>query len=57
MAYYPEAGNHIRDKIKVVLDLSCYQRITKNKTMVQILIDVIYWPKKILLLWKLRLIN
>ena len=50
MAYYPEAGNHIRDKIKVVLDLSCYQRITKNKTMVQILIDVIYWPKKILLL-------
>ena len=46
MAYYPEAGNHIRDKIKVVLDLSCYQRITKNKTMVQILIDVIYWPKK-----------
>lgn len=33
MAYYPEAGNHIRDKIKVVLDLSGYERITKNKTI------------------------
>ena len=46
MAYYQEPGNHIRDKIILVLNLSSYERITKNKTMVQILIDVIYWPKK-----------
>ena len=24
MSYYPEADNHIRDKLKVVLDLSNY---------------------------------
>ena len=41
MAYYPEPNNHLRDKIKVVLDLSSYERITKSKTMVQTLIHVI----------------
>ena len=25
MCYYPEPGSHIRDKVKVVLDLSNYE--------------------------------
>lgn len=41
MAYYPEPNNHLRDEIKVVLDLSSYERITKSKTMVQTFIHVI----------------
>ena len=41
MAYYPEPNNHIRDEMKVVLDLSSYEKITKSKTMVQSLIQVI----------------
>ena len=31
MSYYPEAESHIRDKVKVVLDLSNYA--TKKKIM------------------------
>ena len=30
MGYYPEAGSHVRDKVKLVLDLSNYA--TKTKT-------------------------
>ena len=29
MSYYPESDNHIRDKVKVVLDLSNY--VTKKE--------------------------
>ena len=39
MGYYPELGSHIRDKVKVVLDLSNYA--TENKFMLKMLIHLI----------------
>ena len=39
MGYYPELGSHIRDKVKVVLDLSYYA--TENKFMLKMLIHLI----------------
>ena len=49
MSYYPEPDSHIRDKVKVVLDLSNYAT-KKNLTMLQVLIHLIWQLKKILLL-------
>ena len=41
MSYYPESDTHIRDKVKVVLELSQYA--TKKKyNMLQALIHLIY---------------
>ena len=40
MSYYPEPDSHIRDKVKVVLDLSNYAT-KKNKIMLQVLIQLI----------------
>ena len=40
MSYYPEPGSHIRDKFKVVLDLSNYPT-KKNETTLQALIHPI----------------
>ena len=56
MSYYPEPNNHIRDKMKVILDLLNYgtEKIYK---ILQVLIQSIYLLKKILLLWKLKLTN
>ena len=40
MSYYPEPDSHIRDKIKVVLELSNYAT-KKNCDMLQALIHLI----------------
>ena len=56
MSYYPETDSHIRDKVKVVLDLSNYA--TKKELEHATGIDTSdLTAKKILLLWKLKLTN
>ena len=56
MSYYPEPDSHIRDKIKVALDLSNYA--IKNELEHAIGIDTLgIAAKAILLLLKLKLIN
>ena len=56
MSYYPETDSHIRDKVKVVLDLSNYA--TKKELEHATGIDTSdLAAKKILLLWKLKLTN
>ena len=56
MSYYQETDSHIRDKVKVVLDLSNYA--TKNKLDHVTGVDTSdLAAKKILFLEKLRLIN
>ena len=40
MSYYPERDSHIRNKVKVVLDLPNYAT-KKNKIMVKALIHLI----------------
>ena len=40
MSYYLEPDSHIRDKVKVVLDLSNYAT-KKNQQMLQVLIHLI----------------
>ena len=40
MSYHPEPDSHIRDKVKVVLDLSNYAT-KKNQIMIQVLIHLI----------------
>ena len=40
MSYYPEPDNHIRDKVKVLLELSNYAT-KKHKNMLQALIYLI----------------
>ena len=49
MSYYPESDSHIRDKVKVVLDLSQYAT-KKNYNMQQALIYLLWLLKKVLLL-------
>ena len=49
MSYYPESDSHIRDKVKVVLDLSQYTT-KKNYNMQQALIHLLWLLKKVLLL-------
>ena len=39
MSYYIESGNHIRDKVKVVLDLTNYAT-EKNQNLQQVLIHL-----------------
>ena len=56
MVYYPEPDSHIRDKVKVVLDLSNYA-IKKGFEHVAGFDTSYLAAKKILLLWKLKLIN
>ena len=56
MSYYPEPNSHIRDKVKVVLDLTSY--VTKKKLEHATGMDKSDTAaKKILLLSKLKLIN
>ena len=56
MSYYPEPESCIRDKIKVVLDLTNYA--TKKELDHGTGVDTSdLAPKKILLLWKLKLTN
>ena len=56
MSYNPETDSHIRDKVKVVLDLSNYA--TKKELEHATGIDTSdLTAKKILLLWKLKLTN
>ena len=56
MSYYPETDSHIRDKVKVVLDLSNYA--TEKELEHATGIDTSdLTAKKILLLWKLKLTN
>ena len=56
MSYYPETDSHIRDKVKVVLDLSNYA--TKKELEHATGIDTSdLTAKKILSLWKLKLTN
>ena len=54
MCYYPEPGSHIRDQVKVVLDLSNYaaKKELDHATGVDTS-DLA--AKKICLLWKLKL--
>ena len=47
MSYYLEPDRHIRDKVKVVLDLSNYAT-KKNQQMLQVLIHLIKLLKAIL---------
>ena len=48
MSYYPESDSHIRDKVKVVLDLSSYDT-KKDETILQVSIHLIWLLKVILL--------
>ena len=56
MSCYPEPDSHIRDEVKVVLDLSNYaaKRELEHTTSI---VHLIYLLKNILLLWKLNLTN
>ena len=40
MGYYPEPDSHIRDKVKIVLELTNYAT-KKNQNMLQVLIYLI----------------
>ena len=40
MRYYPEPDSHIRDKVKIVLELTNYAT-KKNQNMLQVLIYLI----------------
>ena len=55
MSYYPEPDNHVRDKVKVMLDLSNYAT-KKIKTWSGVESSNLA-AKMILLLWKLKLTN
>ena len=56
MSYYPKPDSHIRDKVKIVLDLTNYP--TKKELEHATGIDTSdLAAKKILLLLKLKLIN
>ena len=56
MNYYPEPDSHIRNKVKVLLDLSNYA--TKEKLEHATAIDTHdLAAKNIPLLWKLKLTN
>ena len=56
MSYYSETYSHIRDKVKVVWDLSNFA--TKEELEQATGIDTSHLAaKKILLLWKLKLKN
>ena len=41
MSHYPELDNHVRDKVKVVLDLLSHSTKKKKKNMAQALIYLI----------------
>ena len=56
ISYYPEQDSHSRNKVKVVLDLSNYTNKEELEHAVSINTSGIA-VKKILLLWKLKLIN
>ena len=56
MLYNPEPDSHIRDKVKVVLNLSNYAT-EKNYNMLQVLIHLTLLLKKNLLFLKLKLTN
>ena len=56
MSYYSEPCSHSRDKVKVVLDLSNYA--TKKELEHAVGVDTSHLAaEKVLLLWKLKLIN
>ena len=56
MTYYPEPDRHIRDKVKVVWELSNYATKTKLKHSTGINTSDLA-AKKILMLWKVKLRN
>ena len=56
MSYYPEPESHIRDKVKVVLDLLNYANKKELDHATGVDTSDLA-AKKILLLWKLKLTN
>ena len=56
MSYYPGPDNHIRDKVKVLLDLSNYGTKVELQHVTGVDTSSLA-AKKILLLWNLKLTN